>query len=240
MRATGFRLDMKGFKKKTDAIGKITAGDFRAELMEFVRKTLTTAARNTPARDYSIIRTNQLRQYDARVNFIPSSHELVDPSLRINGRTHWLYYRGKWLNAKDWRISDDAFAAYSRLLIEHERRKQTAQATFIRERAQARFLYRRSWTEAADDLGVALNVAQSTRAARTRKRPAVNPPKASATLRGNSAHLRVQITNPFLQETGKKYRQFFGSDIIAAAMTQHRGAYESALKRRMTKIRKTI
>ena len=207
--------------------------------MEFVRKSLTTASRNTPARDYSLIRRNQLRQYEARVNCIPSSHDLPDPSLRIRGSQHWLFYHGKWLNAKEWRLSDDAFAAYVELLAEHERRKETAQATFIRERAQARFLYRRSWTEAADDLGVTLNVAQQTRASRTRRKPPEAPPKATGRITGGAKTMTVQISNPFLEQESR-YKDFIGKPILAAAMATHSDAYNRSVRRRMSQLAKAI
>jgi hypothetical protein len=237
MSAVRFTFNTSGLRKKLAGLAKIKAGDFRAELMEFVRKSLTTASRNTPARDYSLIRRNQLRQYEARVNCIPSSHELTDPSLRIRGNQHWLFFRGKWLNAKEWRISDEAFAAYASLLAEHERRKQTAQATFIKDRAQARFLYRRSWTQAADDLGVTLNVAQSTRASRSRHNPPKAPTKATGRIVGNASALSVRITNEFLEEPSR-YKDFTGKPILAAAMNSHRDAYNRSVKRRMTQITK--
>ena len=100
MSAASFTINTSGLRKKLAGLAKVKAGDFRAELMEFVRKSLTTASRNTPARDYSLIRKNQLRQYEARVNCIPSAHDLPDPSLRIRGSQHLLFFRGKWLNAK--------------------------------------------------------------------------------------------------------------------------------------------
>lgn len=235
--AVRFTFNTSGLRKKLAGIAKIKAGDFRSELMEFVRKSLTTASRNTPARDYSLIRRNQLRQYEARVNCIPSSHDLPDPSLRIRGSQHWLFFRGKWLNAKEWRISDEAFAAYAGLLAESERRKRTSQSKFIKDRAQARFLYRKSWIGAADDLGVTLNVAQSTRASRSRRNPPKTPTRATGRVTGNASALSVQISNPFLEEPSR-YKDFTGRPIIAAAMNSHRDAYNRSVKRRMSQITK--
>lgn len=237
MSAVKFRFDASGLRRRTEKLGAIMAEDFRAELMDFVRKSLQTASRNTPARDYSLIRQAQIRQYNARVNCIPSSHELVDPSLRINGRQHWLFYRGKWLNAKDWRLSDDAFVAYSQLLGEHERRKQTAQSTFIKERAQARFLYRRSWIGAADDLGITLNLAQPTRAAHSRRKPAAAPPRSRGSVRGGGKAISIQVSNPFL-ETKSRYKDFTGKPIITAAMASHQDQYRRNIKRRLVQMAK--
>ena len=228
-------FDTSGFKKKIAKYLSMKADDLRPELFEFVRKSLQTASRNTPVRDYSLIRQNQLKQYKKRVNCIPSSHELVDPSLRINGRQHWLFYRGKWLNAKDWKLSDAAWSVYSQLYAEHERRKQTTQSAFIKERAQARYLYRRSWLDAAGDLGISMNVAQSTRNSHSRRKPQVAPPKARGHIRGGGQVLSVQITNPFLEQPSR-YKNFTGKPILAAAMAAHNDQYKRNMRKRLKRI----
>lgn len=235
MSQTRFRFDLNEFKKKISGLAEITADKFRPDVMDFVRKSLQTASRNTPVRDYSLIRQNQIREYKKRVNCIPSSHELVDPSLRIDGRKHWLYYRGKWMNAKDWKLTDDAWAAYSQLMNEHERRKQTAQTAFIKERAQARFLYRRSWIGAADDLGIPLNLAQNTRTSRTRRKPQQEPQKSTASTRGGAKALSVQISNPFIDEPSR-YKDFTGGPIIGAAMAKHEDQYKQSIRKRLKRI----
>jgi hypothetical protein len=237
MGKASFRFDASGLKKKLQMLGQLKANDLRYELFEFMRKTLTTASRNTPARDYSLIRAAQSNQYDKRVNCIPSSHELKDPSLRVKGKTHWLFFRGKWLNASDWKLSNEAWAAYQPLLSEHTRRKQTSRSNFIKGRAQARFLYRKSWLEAADSLGVEINVAQTTRKAVTRRKPAVNPPKASGQVRGGAKVLAITISNPFLEQPSR-YKDFSGKRILAAAQAQHEGAYKRAMTRRLKRLAK--
>ena len=237
MAKAAFRFDSSGFKKKIEGLAKLQANDLRYELFEFMRKTLTTASRATPARDYGTIRAAQSKQYDKRVNCIPSSHELTDPSLRVKGKEHWLYFRGKWLNASAWKLSNEAWAAYQPLLQEHQRRKQTTRAAFIKGRAQARFLYRRSWLEAADSLGVDINVAQSTRNARTRRKPEVNPPKASGQVRGGAKVLAITISNPFLEQPSR-YKDFSGKRILAAAQAQHEGQYKRAMARRLRRLAK--
>jgi len=237
MAKTGFRFDASVFKKKIGRYLSMDANDLRPELFEFMRKTLTTAARDTPARDYSLIRQAQLKQYNYYVNYIPTSHELVDPSLRINGRQHWLYFRGKWMNASEWKLSNEAWNAYQSLLAEHVRRKQTTQTNFIKHRAQARFLYRRSWLEAADSLGVNINVAQSTRNARTRRKPAVAPPKAYGQVRGGKNVLAIVISNPFLEQPSR-YKDFSGKRVLAQAQAKHEGAYRRAMQRRLNRIAK--
>jgi len=155
--------------------------------------------------------------------------------LRINGRQHWLYYRGKWLNAKDWKLSDDAWSAYSQLYAEHERRKQTTQSAFIKERAQARYLYRRSWMDAAEELGITMNVAQTTRNSHSRRKPQEAPPKARGAIRGGSKVLSVQITNSFLEQPSR-YKSFTGKPILAAAMAAHQSAYKRSMARRLKRI----
>ena len=237
MAKTAFRFDSSGFKKKIEGLANMQANDLRYELFEFMRKSLTTASRNTPARDYGVIRAAQSNQYDKRVNYIPSSHTLSDPSLRVKGKEHWLYFRGKWLNASAWKLSNEAWAAYQPLLQEHQRRKQTSRANFIKDRAQARFLYRRSWLEAADSLGVEINVAQSTRKAVTRRKPAVNPPKASGQVRGGAKVLAITISNPFLEQPSR-YKDFSGKRILAQAQAQHEGQYRRAMTRRLKRLAK--
>ena len=238
MGKAAFRFDSSGFKKKIEGLANMQANDLRYELFEFMRKSLTTASRNTPARDYGLIRAAQSNQYEKRVNCIPSSHELKDPSLRVKGKEHWLYFRGKWMNASAWKLSNEAWAAYQPLLQEHQRRKQTSRANFIKERAQARFLYRRSWLEAADSLGVDINVAQSTRKAVTRrKNPAVKPPNAYGQVRGGGKVLAITISNRFLEQPSR-YKDFSGKRILAAAQAQHEGQYRRAMARRLKRLAK--
>lgn len=235
MAKTAFRFDSSGFKKKIAKMDGMQANDLRPELFEFVRKTLTTAARETPARDYSTIKANQSKQYDQRVNCIPSSHELKDPSLRVKGKAHWLWFGGKWMNASEWKLSGPAWNAYQTLLAEHQRRKQTSRSDFIKGRARARFLYRRSWVQAAESLGVEINVAQSTHSAETRRKPAKQPHRASGQVRGGGKVLAVSISNPFLEEKSL-YKDFTGKQILASAQAKHEGAYKRAMQRRLKQI----
>lgn len=235
MAKTAFRFDASGFKKKLAKYLSMKADDLRPELFEFMRKSLTTAARETPARDYSLIRTAQQTQYDKRVNCIPTSHELTDPALRIKGRAHWLFYRGKWWNASDWKLPSDAWTVYQDLLSEHFRRKQTTKTAFVKDRAQARFLYRKSWLQAADSLGVDISVAQSTRRAVTRRKPAEEPPRAYGQVRGGANVLAIVIRNPFLEQPSR-YKDFSGKQILARAQAAHEGAYKRAMGRRLKQL----
>lgn len=237
MAITGFRMDLSGFKTKLDKLAGIQASEFKTEVLEFTRKSLNTAQGLTPTRDYSLIRRNQLKQYSDRINCIPTSHELIDPSLRIDPRTkkHWLYFAGKWWNASEWRLPDAAFSAYGPLLAEHQRRIATTQATFIRERAQARFLYRKTWSQAAESLGLQVSTSSDVRDAHTRRKPAKAPPRGYGQQHGGGKVFSVSISNPFLK-IPSRYKDFDGEQIMEQAMARHRGEYDRSIRARMRQL----
>ena len=68
MKKTGFRVDVSQLRKKLDAMKQIRAIAFAPDVMSYTKKTLATASRITPVRDYQLIRTNQIlkprNQYD--------------------------------------------------------------------------------------------------------------------------------------------------------------------------------
>ena len=233
----GFTIDASQMMAKMKKLSELKPKDFTYELLEFTRKSLTTASNMTPTRDYSLIRRNQLKQYSDRVNCIPSSHQLIDPSLRIDPRSkkHWLYFSGKWWNASEWNLPSQAWAAYGPLLAEHERRKATLQTTFIRERAQARFLYRKSWSQAAESLGKQISTSSDVRKAESRRKPKQNPPRAFAWFTSNGKELMVQVTNPFLK-IHSRYKDFDGEEIMAQSSAQHEGAYRRGVQTRLRQL----
>jgi len=68
MKNTGFRVDVSTLRKKLAAMQQVAAIQFKPDVMDYTKKTLATASRITPVRDYQLIRTNQIikprNQYD--------------------------------------------------------------------------------------------------------------------------------------------------------------------------------
>lgn len=60
MKKTGFRIDVSTLRKKLAALKQIPASNFKPDVMGYTRKTLGTASRITPVRDYALIRNNQI------------------------------------------------------------------------------------------------------------------------------------------------------------------------------------
>lgn len=239
MAKTGFRFDVKKLRSKLGGLANLRADEFYDDVMEYTRKSLNSVQALTPTRDYSTIRANQIKQYDYYVNYIPDSHKLTDPSLRIKGRQHWLYFRGKWLNASDWRLSSDAYAAYQKLLSEHQRRKQTTQASFVKGRAQARFLYRKTWSEAAASLGLQISTSANVRASTSRRKPPVAPPKSYGQTHGGGTAFSVTVSTPFLTQSPRsRYQTFEASEIMGSAQAKHLGEFQRSIKRRLRALAK--
>ena len=223
----GFRIDATQARRKFAKVRRaISANAFRVELMEFVRKSLNTAAQTTPVREASLIRANQSKQYDHRINYIPSYHTLENPSLIVNDMgEHWIYSGGKWYNGA-WHLPDEVFSEYQDLLSERERRMQTNRQAFINSRSAARFLYRDSWSEVAESLGLPA----MTRKGRSRRNPPKAPPRGYGQIRGGKDVLSVDIRNPFLEQPSQ-YKSFSGRVILQAAMNKHRNEFEKATGR---------
>ena len=68
MKKTGFRVDVSQLKKKLAALQQVKAIAFAPDVMSYTKKTLATASRITPVRDFALIRSNQVQkkgnQYD--------------------------------------------------------------------------------------------------------------------------------------------------------------------------------
>jgi len=62
MKKTGFRVDVSQLKKKLAALQQVKAIAFAPDVMDYTKKTLATAARITPVRDFSLIRSNQIQK----------------------------------------------------------------------------------------------------------------------------------------------------------------------------------
>ena len=62
MKKTGFRVDVSTLWKKLEAMKQVAAIQFRPDVMDYTKKTLATASRITPVRDFSLIRSNQIQK----------------------------------------------------------------------------------------------------------------------------------------------------------------------------------
>jgi len=62
MKKTGFRVDVSTLRKKLEAMKQVAAIQFKPDVMDYTKKTLATASRITPVRDFSVIRSNQIQK----------------------------------------------------------------------------------------------------------------------------------------------------------------------------------
>jgi hypothetical protein len=62
MKKTGFRVDVSTLRKKLEAMKQVAAIQFKPDVMDYTKKTLATASRITPVRDFSLIRSNQIQK----------------------------------------------------------------------------------------------------------------------------------------------------------------------------------
>lgn len=237
MAKTGFTIKAPVGKLFQD-IGKLTqAKEFSPEVLRFLKRSLTTAIQITPARSLSTIKKNQRTQYARRINYIPSFHERTDPCLRVkdNG-DQWMFRQGKWYRPDIWELPNDIWNDYETLNRERERRMNKSESDFISERAQARFLFKRTWFEIGQSAGIAVPCPASVRDAVTRRRkPPLNPPKGYAQKRGGKGTFSVVVRNPFLDKDSpgghdplatERYKPFNGQEIITRAMDFHRPKFE--------------
>ena len=233
----GFRFDKRQLDAKIrKALADVRAEVFRPQLAEWTRRGLALASRNTPVRDLATIRRNQAQQYKFRCNYIPSAHDLEDPSLRVyDDGNEMLYWHGKWYSCAG-RIPDEAWAAYQALSSERQRRIGTAEQDFIAERAQARFLYRKSWGQVASSLGLRIPQAASVASSHSRHNPPENPPRGYGQWRGGKTVISVVIYNPFLQEDNPRYKPWDGKDIINAAMEATEPVAKRAFERQLKRV----
>jgi hypothetical protein len=233
MRKTGFRIDTSQLQRKLDLAAKgLRAETFRPQLLNFVRVSLNEAVKLTPAREYQLIRSAQMRQYSNRINYIPSFHTRENPTLIVKPTGHFLYFNGKWLRPDIWKVSNEALNAYLFLLGERQRRMETVRAEFVAQRAQARFLYKKSWTQVGASIGLDIRANASVKASVTRRKPNQDPPAGYAQIRGGKRVLSVVIYNPFLTEQTAYWKES-GADIIRDAMAQHKSNFDAQVKRQL-------
>lgn len=233
---TGLRLDARSLARQfQQKLSKVTADAFRPEVTKFAKRTLETCVKLTPIRPLATIRAAQKKQYANRVNNIPSVHTLEDPTLIVKDDVHWLYAQGRWWPASFRELPSDIQAIHDELNSERERRLETSEGDFIAMRAQARFLYRRSWWEAGQSIGLSISVDQAVIDSHSRHNPPANPPKAYAQWRGGKNVLSVVIFNPFL-ETESRYKPFSGKAILLQATEINRPRFDADLSVKLARL----
>lgn len=112
---------------------------------------------------------------------------------------------------------------------------ETEEAAFIEHRAQARFLYKRSWYEVGQSVGIDVPCSQQVKDSRTRRKPPQNPPRGYAQRRGGKGVYSIVVYNPFLEEESA-YKPFSGKAILAQAMQKHEAQFNEKIAKRQTSI----
>lgn len=218
---SNLRLPVQRLRKRVERLGAtVNASEFEPELLAYTGRVLATCLEMTPARDEQLIINNQVKEYENRVNYIPSIHDTTaDPRLIYGDDGERLFFHGRWY-LPWWKLPNDAWAAYLELSAERERRLATSRTVFINARKQARFLYKKSWVQVARSIKVALSAAQAVIRSTTRRKPKQMPPKGYAQIRGGKDVLSVVIFNPFL-EIESRYKPFSGKAILTTAKQLH-------------------
>ena len=228
---SGFRVDSSQLKRKLQLVRDNLRVDlFKPALIDYFRKTLNECVKLTPAREYQLIQRAQSEQYANRINYIPSIHwGDADPRLVVKSGVQWIFVSGKWYNAA-WKLPPPVWATYQDLLAERTRRMQTSKTDFVKQRAQARFLYKKSWTQVGDSIGVDIRASGSIRDSVSRRKPPKAPPKGYAQIRGGKTTLNIVVYNPFLQEE-TAYWKDSGSAIMQQALPVHRPQFKRTVDR---------
>lgn len=230
---TGFRFVSPAARVFKTLRTASRASDFAPDVKLFLKRSLTTAIQLTPARSLQLINKAQRTQYAHRINYIPSFHELLNPTLIVKGDgSQWLYCGRKWYRPDEWHLPDAVWSEYQTLIAERDRRMDTSREDFVKERAQARFLYKRSWWEIGQSVGIDVPCSQQVKDSHSRRTPSQlrnghkqNPPKGYAMERGGKDIYSIVVVNPFLEQT-TAYWVLSGKSIIAEAMQKHRAKFE--------------
>ena len=235
----GLRFDIRKYVSRVQRnLSGITADDFRPELARHVKRTLTSAMKLTPQRNLSVIRRAQAFQYDARIGYIPSVHELVDPSLVVRDDVYWLYANGRWWAASYRKLPEEISAILETLVDERERRMETSVSEFVNQRAQARFLYRKSWWQVSTSAGTPIAAASEMQHAHSRPYhdPSSDPPRGYAQWRGGKHVLSLVVYNPFLMRPTKYFRGQSGKEILAEAVKINYPAFMGEVSSKLNKL----
>lgn len=235
-----FRLDVRKLASQLQTkLGRVTANDFRPEIRRYAARALATSIAMTPTREISIIRKSQEKQYANRINYIPTVHDLLDPTLIVdeNG-AYWLYANGRWWAASYRDMPSDIDMILQDLVAERERRLQTAEGEFIEDRAQARLLYRKSWWQVAESIGVPLAVSSDMVSSRSRPyhAPSGEPPRAYGQWRGGKHVLSIVVFNSFLQKTTRYWKKINGKTILMHASSLHHAEFMGECAAKMEKL----
>ncbi len=235
---SGLRLPIAKIRARLEKVkSSVTADAFRPEVMEFAGKSLTTAMEATPVRDESLIEENQKREYEHRVNYIPSIHWQQEPRMIVNENgVKLVAMNGRWYAPEFHHTPEEVQSAFAELDAERERRLATTERDFIDARKQARFLYQRSWYQVMQSLGLAMSVAAQVISSVTRRWPMVSPPKAYAQVRGGKDTLTVVVYNPFLEQDSR-YKPFSGKEILSAAIAKNKPEF---IRKVENKVRRLI
>jgi hypothetical protein len=233
---SGFRIDVSKLRQQAQRLGKeVRAERFKPDILKYANVVLNTCVKTTPARDLATIKANQSRQYDNRINYNPSVHELRDPTLIVKPDGMWLYCSGKWYRPNSWNVPDNVWQVFETLLAEHLRRMDTPKTEFIAHRAQARFLYKKSWTQCGESLGLKVIAPQAVHASETRRDPPKNPPRGYAQIRGGQQVISVVIYNPFINDDSR-YRDWDGAQIISDALQKHGPSFLKQVEKHIQRI----
>ncbi len=234
MKGVGLRLPVDRIRKRLAALrASCRASDFKAELDTYTTRTLKTAMNATPVRRPSIIKKAQIKQYEQRVNFIPSSHSVTDPCLRVRPQGVFVFFGGKWYRPDLHKVPAQVWSAYQELMAERTRRVQTSESDFVEYRAQARFLYRKTWWQIGLSLNLPVLASANVQDTVTRRRnPVVIPPKAYGVPRGGERVISYALFNPFLaqQNEESRYAQFSAQDILETAAKKNKPAFKRAVE----------
>jgi len=243
MARTGIRLDTDRIKKKLAKLGAdVNAETFRPEVIAYAKATLETCIDMTPARDEKLIQGNQEQQYANRVGYIDSIHwGNADPRLIVKESGVFLFSGGKWYRPDlGYRMPDSAWSDYQYLEQEHQRRLQISERAFVENRKQARFLYKKSWVQVALSIGITLrNATSQIIKARTRRKPAKEPVKGYAQIRGGDKVISVVVRNDFLDQPSR-FKPFSGKAILAAAQRLHRARFMADVYNKTRRIMRAV
>jgi len=236
MKLNGLRIDVSQLRRKLTTIQKeVRAEQFRPDILKYVGVVLNTAVKTTPARSLSLIQAAQRSQYDNRINYIPSVHELRDPTLIVKPDGMWLYCSGKWWKPNSWNVPPDVWSTFERLLSEHLRRMETSKEDFVAHRAQARMLYKLSWVQCGQSIGIEVNAPSGVTSATSRRQPPKAPPRGYAQIRGGQNVISVVIYNPFINDDST-YRDWDGEEIIQSALELHKPAHLARVQKHLQHI----
>lgn len=240
MAKTGLRIELRNIRKRINRFEGLQANAFMSPLLNYTQKVLNSCVTMTPERDAGLIRRNQRKQYRHRVDYIPSYHTLENPSLIVNSEgEHWLFYGGKWYKASEWNLPGHIYSAYSELIEERNRRLQTTEGEFVTNRLQARSLYKKTWMQCGESIGLSIRSPGRVPISHSRRQPQKEPKRGYAQIRGGSNVLSIVIFNPFLDEE-TAYWSGNGKLILDAASTMHKAGFDNAVKKEFNRILRDV